>query len=132
MSLLSLGKCARALNDSVGAATFGTEAVRIFEEINDTWTLAWGRLALATSLMGTGADLDAMALLRQAAKVFQELEDHRSEAQALVALGELLLRSNDVADARVCWSRAMELYEALDDPQSAEIRTRLEGLDTDR
>ncbi len=128
MSLLSLGKCAHALDDPARAVTLGTEAVRIFEEINDTWTSAWGRLALATSLMDTGADLDAMAHLRQAAKVFREHEDHRSEAQALVALGELLLRSDDVTDARVCWSRALELYEALDDPQSAELRTRLEGL----
>jgi tetratricopeptide (TPR) repeat protein len=130
MSLLSLGKCARALDDPARAVAFGTEAVAIFEEINDTWTTAWGSLALATSLMDLNSNLDAMTHLRHAVDVFRKFADHRSEAQALVSLGEVLRRSGDVTEARTCWSRAAELYEALDDQQSAEIRTRLEELDT--
>jgi tetratricopeptide (TPR) repeat protein len=40
MSLLSLGKCARAVGDLPRAVAYGAEAVATFEGIQDTWTVA--------------------------------------------------------------------------------------------
>lgn len=129
MSLLSLGKCAHALNDPTQAVAFGTAAVRIFEEIDDVWTLAWGRLALAISLMAGEADLDAMAQLRRACETFRLFEDHHSEAEALVLLAELYVRSDDVTNAQTCRRRAAELYEILGDSRAAEVRARIEDME---
>ncbi|WP_327108599.1 ATP-binding protein [Nonomuraea glycinis] len=129
MSLLSLGKCAHALNDPTQAVAFGTAAVRIFEEIDDVWTLAWGRLALAISLMAGEADLDAMAQLRRACETFRLFDDHHSEAEALVLLAELYVRSDDVTNAQTCRRRAAELYEILGDSRAAEVRARIEDME---
>jgi tetratricopeptide (TPR) repeat protein len=132
MALLSLGKCARAVGDLPRAIAYGAEAVGTFEDIQDTWTLGWGRLALAESLADLDRGPEAIDQLRQAVEVFRQFEDQRSEALGLVPLGELLQHSGDLAGAQDCWSRAVDLQEALRDPRSIETRARLTDLNLDR
>jgi tetratricopeptide (TPR) repeat protein len=129
MSLLSLGKCARALGDLPQAVANATQAISIFEDIHDAWTVAWGRLVLAASLGDLGRTGEAISQVRQAVRVFEEFKDYRSEATGLVSLGERLREAGDLAGVRDCWIRAADLYEALDDARSTEIRTRIDELE---
>lgn len=131
MSLLSLGKCARALDDLPRAVTYGAEAVAIFEDIQDTWTVAFGRLALAESLAGLGRGAEATAQFQQAAEVFRGFGDGRSEVLALVPLGEVFHEMEELGAARECWRRAAELLEAQRDPKAEEIWARLASVDSD-
>ncbi|MBC6465257.1 tetratricopeptide repeat protein [Actinomadura alba] len=129
MSLLSLGKCARSVGDLSSAVAYGAEAVATFEDIQDTWTVAWGKVALAESLTDLGRRVEAVAHLRSAVEVFRRFGDQRSETLGLLPLGELLLESGDADGARDCWSKAADLQEALRDPTATETRARLAGLE---
>ncbi len=128
MSLLSLGRCARERGETAAAVDFGERALAIFNEIEDGWTLAWGRLDLAASLADAGRPADAIAALRAAAQSFAEFGDARSEAKAQEPLGDLLAASGDADAARACWRRAAELLTGLDDDAAARLRARIDEL----
>jgi tetratricopeptide (TPR) repeat protein len=125
MSLLSMGSCARSLGDLPQAVIQGTRALDIFADIEDTWTLAWGRIPLASSLADAGRDDDAVTHLRQALDVFRGFDDRRSEALTLVTLGDLYRSSDQRTQAHACWTLAADLYEALGDSRHEGIRERL-------
>ncbi|WP_165488312.1 ATP-binding protein [Actinomadura formosensis] len=128
MSLLSLGKCARALHDLPRSIELLEQAALIFEVIDDQWTLAYGKLPLATSLLEAGRTEEAISHLRQAAESFAAFRDRRSEALALESLAEALHQADRTAEALNCRRRAAELYEALANPRHTEIERRLEDL----
>lgn len=129
MSLLSLGKCARALGDPLTALSRGVAAVEIFEELGDTWTVAWGSIDLAASYIAAGHLREAEAALRTALAIFDDFGDRRRQAESLILLGEVLRDSGDLHAAGDCWRQAAELYEALADPRAAEAREQLANLD---
>ncbi|WP_329250101.1 tetratricopeptide repeat protein [Actinoallomurus sp. NBC_01490] len=129
MSLLSLGKCARALGDPPTALARGAAAVEIFEEIGDTWTVAWGSTDLAASHIAAGQLTEAQDALRTAVEIFDDFGDRRCQAESLTLLGEVLRDSGDPRAARDCWRQAAELYESLADPRAAEARALLDASD---
>jgi tetratricopeptide (TPR) repeat protein len=128
MSLLSLGRCARTLGDLETALSRGAAAVEIFEEIGDTWTVAWGGFDLAASYVAAGRLAEARAVLTKAVAVFADFGDRRCQAQSLELLGAVLRDSGDPRAAGDCWRQAAELYEALADPRAAGLRERLADL----
>nr|WP_233221789.1 tetratricopeptide repeat protein [Streptomyces carminius] len=125
MSLLSMAKCVRVLGDPTEAVEHGHRFLEIFQELDDPWTLAWGRLAHASGLMDTGRENDARTCLDQALEAFREFGDHRSEAMALTTYGEVCQRFGKHGEACSHWAAAADLYQALGDPQHEQLRARL-------
>ena len=129
MSLLSLGKCARALGDVETALHRGIAAVEIFEEIGDTWTVAWGSVDLGASHVAAGRLTEALTVIRTSVAIFDDFGDRRCQAQSLALLGDVLRDAGDPRAARDCWRQAAELYELLADPRAAGVHERLATLD---
>ncbi|MEU6539428.1 tetratricopeptide repeat protein [Streptomyces sp. NPDC047000] len=131
MSLLSLAKSHQALNDEAAAMECGARALRVFETIEDPWTLAWGRLTQASILTAASLDDQALELLRQALATFRESGDRRSEAMALTEMAEISYRHSNTAAASTHWLEAAEALEAIGDPQSDELRQRVAEMSGD-
>jgi tetratricopeptide (TPR) repeat protein len=131
MTLLSLAQSARTLGDLDTAHAVGMRALTIFEELDDPWSLAWGRLDFAKTLVAADRTEQAIQQLRQASDVFDVFKDHRSDATACELLGEQLLRAGDIPGTRESWARATRILTAFDDPHAADLQARLDRLGPD-
>lgn len=130
MSLASLGKCAAALGDPRRAVAANREAIALLEDIEDTWSAAWTRLALAAALEQVSEDTEAIGTLQLAADVFGQFRDRQCEGAALTAMGRVYNRIGDRDRAEEAWRRALDLYEGVDDSRADEVQ-RLLGELTD-
>ena len=125
MALLSLGEHAALLGRLDEAVSAGAEAVRIFVEIGDGWSEAWGTLPLARALLGLGRGSEAIGPLTSAVATFDRFKDRRSLAMAFAVLGDVQNGSGDVTAARDAWRSAAELYELLgENDLSEELRSK--------
>ncbi|WP_051761429.1 ATP-binding protein [Microbispora rosea] len=120
MTLLSLGEHAALLGHFDQAAQLGADAVRIFVEINDEWSQAWGTLPLARALKELGRGAEALELLARAAGTFDRFKDRRSLAMTLAALGDVHHRLGETSTAQTSWLSAAELYETFGDKAMGE------------
>ncbi|MEU7828602.1 MULTISPECIES: tetratricopeptide repeat protein [unclassified Nonomuraea] len=120
MALLSLGEHAAHLGHFDEAVSLGAEAVRIFVEINDEWSEAWGVLPLSRALVKLSRDTEAIEALMRAARTFDRFKDRRSLAMALAALGDVHHRLGDVSSAHNNWLTAAELYSTFGESAMAE------------
>ncbi|MCD0453131.1 tetratricopeptide repeat protein [Actinocorallia sp. API 0066] len=113
MALLSLGEHEAVQGRFHEAVAFGAEAVRIFTDLGDDWSVAWGALPLARALVALGRHDEALEPLARAVRTFDRFKDGRSQAMALAVLGDVRHALGDAPAARAHWSRAAELYEHL-------------------
>jgi Flp pilus assembly protein TadD len=57
--------------------------------------------------------------------------DRHGEGVTLVTLGDALHDNGQVNDARESWCQALKIFNALRDPRAAEVRVRIETMDSD-
>lgn len=131
MSLLSIAATHRARHDPGRATDHGTRALRILADLDDPWTLAWGRLEQARNLAESGRESEAEAELRTALAVFRDHGDRHSEALALTVLGDVCRRTGRVEEAREHRAAAAGFLDGTGGAESAELRARLAESEPD-
>ncbi|GAB3124248.1 hypothetical protein GCM10027160_45450 [Streptomyces calidiresistens] len=126
MATLSLGKVARARGEQGKALSALTRAVDLFEEIDDRWSIAWGKLHLAPILAEINRPAAAVLQAEEARKIFGGFGDPRGEALSLELLGDFSLGAGKREEAGNHWGLAAALYERLGDAERADaLRNRL-------
>jgi hypothetical protein len=62
---------------------------------------------------------------------FREVGYKTEEAEVLTHLGETLYVLGDVEHCREAWSQAADIFDEIERPESAALRAKLEGIETD-
>ncbi|MFD5633602.1 ATP-binding protein [Streptomyces sp. NPDC127077] len=124
MSLLSVAKLHHMQRDLVKARELVERALQLFSEINDVWTLAWGKLTYASVLIDMKLDDQATGSLQEALDVFTDFGDRRSEAAAAERMGEILYRRGRIDQAKRYWAQAADALAAIGDPRQEDMRQR--------
>jgi tetratricopeptide (TPR) repeat protein len=73
-------------------------------------------------------DEEAAEHCRRALEIRRQVGDRFGEATTLALLGRLLHGQERHAEAREYWTMAMRIFEDLDAPETAKIRSWLDGL----
>ncbi|MDA8372561.1 MAG: tetratricopeptide repeat protein [Nocardiopsaceae bacterium] len=128
MALLSLAECERTVGRFDAALTHCRTAIGIFTEIEDTWTIAWGRCFSAAVLNSSDSRAEALAEYRAAIAVFRDVDDRDSEAVALTGMGEAYTAMGEPDQARAHLGAALDIFTSVDDPRAAEVEALLARL----
>jgi tetratricopeptide (TPR) repeat protein/transcriptional regulator with XRE-family HTH domain len=73
----------------------------------------------------------AVECYNRALERFREVGYKTEEAEVLTHLGETLYVLGDVEHCREAWSQAADIFDEIERPESAALRAKLEGIETD-
>jgi tetratricopeptide (TPR) repeat protein len=127
-SVASLGSLLTTARREGEARSLLLEAVASARAAEESETLGWLLLSLATANQYLELRAEAQDQFRQALAIARSLGVERLEHFTLHHLGRFLVEQHDVPQARLCFSQALALRERLDDPRQASSRRALAAL----
>lgn len=118
-----LGRCQQALG-------YCEAALRLHQGINDGngKALALGSVGYTRHQLGEYAE--AARCYHQALTLFRQLGNRYSAARVLHGLGQTHRAVGEYDCARSVWRQALAIFDELGDPESQQVRTQLDVLDT--
>jgi len=130
-ALHSLATTYRSLGRIEEAFEHYQQALRVRREMGDPDGEAWTLSSLGTTYRSLGRFDEALDHYQQTLNVYREISDRWGEGRTMRHLGDVFHDTGQLEAARASWCQALVIFEELRDPQAADVRARLETLNTE-
>lgn len=127
-ALLNSGQTFADLGDPVEGVRRTTEALAIFERLDDPLRIAWATGNLANALLLSGRPQEAVEAGERALRIRLDLDERSTVAEVLVTLGRAEARLGHVATAREYFDEVLTYLDPAD-PERPAVERDLAELD---
>src|SRR5262249_37160286 len=128
----NIGWCHNRLGNYEKGLAYGQEALDILLEIEDLDGSAYSWGSLGALHFAAGDQAQSEHCYQQAIAAYQRLSDRSREADIYVKLGDCYHQAGKPSAAHRAWQQALTVLGDLEPGTAAQIRTRLDVIDTSR